>query len=256
MKTTIAALLFLLLSISSALAQTKTALDFRSYNGHTEDRLSKLSRVIEKEVIAKVVKKTDKACFDKLQPKVIAHASGSFTAPKLKQVVYLVDLGDSCHPRSQGTVRLAIASGKNITTYGDVTGYYNIRQITDINADGINEILLEGSWLGQGYLSGFAKLVSIKPRGILTVSDFKQVYGDNSGATPDPNQVYQLASVISVTLNSQRQPIFKRDNYIAKCTSVDSEIPKCGDFRYMSSGKFPEYDEVKRFLSNLNFEKN
>jgi hypothetical protein len=43
---------------------------------------------------------------------------------------------------------------------------------------------------------------------------------------------------------------------VAKCTSAELETLKCGDFRYMSSGKFPEYDEVRQFLSNLNFEKN
>ena len=246
-KVTLAGL-FIVLFASSTLAQTQILLDYRKEDFNSES-LPQLPATTENLVISQVVRSTDKPCSGNLSPTVIDYASGSFTDPKEDQVVYLVDLGDSCHPRFTGTRRIAVASSGKVVTYGDVTGYSKIQQISDVNGDGINELILEGSWLGQGYFSIYAKLIEIKPRGLLTLNNFEQVYGNNIG-TLDPKALYKIASVISVNLDSQGQTVFSRKNYLARCFEVEQEERDCSSYEYMSEGKFPEYDEIERFISS------
>lgn len=231
-----------------ALSKPQILLDYRDYHleGRT-DASSKLSPAIEKFVIERVARKTDRACFGKLEPKIIDYAFGSFTNSRIKQVAYLVDLGDSCHPRDTGTIRLAIATDNKIVTYGDVTGYRMIGKVTDIDGDGINGIVIEGGWMGQGYFSVGAKLLSIKSKGILTLKNFEQVYSSYCG-----DICYQGASVISVDLNSRGQPIFTQANYIAKCSEILFTNGVCESYQYISSGKFPDGDEITRFFRTQN----
>lgn len=133
-------------------------------------------------------------------------------------------------------------------TYGDVTGYSNIQQISDVNGDGINELILEGSWLGQGYFSTYAKLIEIKPKGLLTLNDFEQVYGNNLGTTN--SKLYKIASVISVNRGSKGQTVFSRKNYLSRCFEAEPDGRDCSSYEYMSEGNFPEYDEIERFISS------
>ncbi|HEY9649767.1 MAG TPA: hypothetical protein V6C95_03825 [Coleofasciculaceae cyanobacterium] len=245
-KVTLAGL-FLVLFASSTLAQTQTLLDYRKEDFNSESS-PQLPATTENFVISQVVRSTDKPCSGDLSPTVIDYASGSFTESQSDQVVYLVDLGDSCHPRFTGTIRIAVASSGKVVTYGDVTGYSNIQQISDVNGDGINEIILEGSWLGQGYFSTFAKLIEIKSKGLLTLNNFEQVYGNNLGTIN--SKLYNIASVISVNRGSQGQTVFSRKNYLSRCVEVESEERDCSSYEYMSEGKFPEYDEIERFMSS------
>ncbi|HBL12669.1 MAG TPA: hypothetical protein DD379_14970 [Cyanobacteria bacterium UBA11162] len=238
---------FLLLFANSTLAQTETLLDYRTEDFNFESS-PQLSATTENVVISQVVRSTDKACFDNLSPTVIDYAIGSFTDPQEDQVVYLVDLGDSCHHGYTGTIRIAVASSGKVVTYGDVTGYSTIQQITDVNGDGINEIILERNWAEQGYSGTYAKLIEIKPKGLLTLNDFEKVYEDNLSSI-NPN-LYKIASVISVNQGSQGQTVFTRKNYIARCFEVDFEERECSSYEYMSEGKFLEYEDIERFISN------
>lgn len=198
------------------LGESRILLDYREDNlWDTSEDSKKLSPAIEKAVIQSVITKDDRACFGTLTPRVIDHALGSFTNIRLQQVVYLVDLGDSCHPRATGTVRLAIATGNRIITYGDVTGYRSIKKITDIDNDGINGIILQGGWMGTGHLTVSARLLTIKPRGILTLKTFNRVF--ESWCIMDIRNCYRRASVVLVHIDRKGLPVFTRKNYIAKC---------------------------------------
>ena len=149
MKQVILSIFLVFLPANSTLAQTNALLDYRQHPQVLESNLSpKLSTKSESLVISKVVKPSDKPCFESLEPRVLDYARGSFTAPKTEEIAYLVELGDSCHARSRGTIRIAISSGKNLVNYGDVTEYHRIKKVSDVNSDGINELVIEGSWLG------------------------------------------------------------------------------------------------------------
>lgn len=233
----------------SAFAQNQIFLDYRSeFKGESETP-SNISAKTKSIVISQAVKNTDKPCFGKLEPEVIDYASGSFTTPKVKQVAYLVNLGDSCHPRARGTVRLAIFSGNNLVTYGDATGYYDIKKISDVNVDGVNELTLEGSWLGQGYLSIYAKVVEMKKRGMLTLREFGEVFGNNPGNFDDVK--YQTVSVISASKIREGKIAFTRANYVSQCfgdTNANFINTECGAYQYISSSEPPNSDKIAEFL--------
>lgn len=232
----------------SAFAQNQIFIDYRSeFKGESETP-SSISAKTKSLVISQAIKNTDKPCFGKLEPEVIDYASGSFTAPKLKQTAYLVDLGDSCHPRYMGSMRLAVFSGNNLVTYGDVTGYQRITKISDINSDGTNELTLQGSWMGQGYLSVYAKVVEMKKGGMLTLKDLGEVFGDNPG---NFNTIqYQIAAVVSTNKTKQGKIAFSRANYVARCFEDRGEAidTKCGTYKYISSGEPPSSDSIEKFL--------
>lgn len=238
--------LFLLLLASSTVAQPSILLDYRN-EGFNSESSPQLPANTENFVISQIVRNTDQACNGELSPTIIDYAHGSFTDSQADQVVYLVSLGDSCYPRFQSTIRIGVASSGKVVTYGDVTGYSNIKQISDVNGDGINEIILEGIGVGQGYSVIYAKLVAIKPKGLLILNDFKQVYSDNLG-TLNP-KLYKIVSVISVNQGSQNQSVFSRKNYIARCFDVEPERRDCSSYEYMSEGKFPAYEEIQQFIS-------
>ncbi len=238
-----------MLCATSTLAQSQVLLDYRQEDFNSESP-PQLPATTENFVISQVVRSTDKPCSGDLSPTVIDYAGGSFTNSQDEQVVYLVDLGDSCHPRFTGTTRIAVASQGKVVTYGDVTGYSKIQQVSDVNGDGINELILEGSWIGQGYSLTYAKLIEIKPKGLLTVNNFEQVYGDNLLGTIN-SKLYKIASVISANRGSQGQTVFSRKNYLARCFEVEPEEGRnCSSYEYMSEEKFPEYDEIERFISS------
>lgn len=238
--------LMIAFSSTSAFAQGQVFLDYRSEFKDKSELTSKISAKTKSIVISQAVRSTDKPCFGKLEPDIIDYANGTFTAPKVKQVAYLVNLGDSCHPRARGTVRLAIFSGDNLVTYGDATDYFEITKISDVNGDGINELTLTGSWMGQGYLSIYSKVVEMKKRGILTLKNFGEVFGNNPGDLD--NVEYQIASVISTSKTREGKIAFNRSNYVARCFGDGSEDTKCGDYQYISPGEPPSSDEIGKFL--------
>jgi hypothetical protein len=233
-------LTFIFLSNSPSLAQKQVLLDFRDDSSLSIKERPKLAAKTEKSVISKVVISKDKPCDGNLNPQVIDYLPGKFTTSKAPQTVYLVDLGDSCHPRNQGTRRLAVFSGNNLVSYTDATGYSQILKSSDINSDGQEELVLQGSFLGQGYFVVFAQLVEMNHQRIQTVKDFKVLYKNNL-ATGASNLSRQ-AAVISVSKTDTGRLVFTRDNYSAQCVRVDDETieGECSVYKYINSGDFPE----------------
>lgn len=229
--------LFIALVASPVLAQPQVILDYRSPSPSRPT--PNLSTQVTRQVLSQVVKKTDKACLGQLQPKVIDLKRGSFTGAKVSEAVYLVDLGDACHPRNTGTKRLALFRGDRLITYTDATNYNTIKKLVDVDKNGQSEVLLEGGWMSQGYFAMYAKIVGFRQRQPLTLKEFRDVYTDNFGAVT--SGLSQKAAVISVT-QTQGKVEFKRENYTASCSSVklDRTEPKCASYQLTSTGDRPE----------------
>jgi len=147
---------------------------------------------ITNSVVSQSLRSSDELCLSyRNRPYVAGYAQGSFTRANASESLYLVHIGDSCGSRGIGTIRIMIARGNQVTAYGDVSGNYGIKTITDINNDGINEILLEASWLGQGYLSVWNRFLEIRPGGILTLAQF-DTYSNNTGAITQTDTVTNI----------------------------------------------------------------
>jgi len=136
---------------------------------------------ITNSVVSQSIRSSDELCSNsRYKPRIESYAQGSFTSPNTREELYLIYIGDSCGSRAIGTIRIVIARGTQVTTYGEVSANHSLKKITDINNDGINEILLEGSWLGQGAYFMWNRFLEIRPRGILTLAQFN-TYANNRG---------------------------------------------------------------------------
>ena len=216
--------------ISPAIAQEEIFLDYRTeedYSMRTIRNSPALSTKIRQQVFSQVVKKSDKACFGKLEPKIRDSAIGSFTKINTQQIAYIVDLGDSCHSRYRGTLRLAIFNGDRLVIMDDITGYNRIKLVSDINENGLDEITLEGGGMGQGIFVVSAKTMEATDLGITTLGIFPSVYGNNFTANRSP--LSRSASVISVKRNRLGKMIFVQERYDSACTGQEPRI-ECQDY--------------------------
>lgn len=228
--TGILAYIYLIGVVSPAIAQEKIFLDYRTEDDYSMRSLRQspaLSAKIRQQVLSQVIKKTDKACFGELAPKIRDSAIGSFTETNTQQIAYIVDLGDSCHPRYQGTLRLAIFSSDRLLTMADVTGFGRIKLVSDVNEDGLNEITLQGGGMYQGILAVSARVFEINNSDIVVIGQFPSVYVNNFA--PGRAPFYQIASVISGKLDRFGKIIFMQKKYHATCTGPEQRI-ECQDY--------------------------
>ncbi len=71
-------------------------------------------------------------------------ATGSFTAPGQSQTLYVISVGEcnASHADNFGTKRVAIFSGQQLVADVDVDFKASIERKTDLNSDGIDELLM------------------------------------------------------------------------------------------------------------------
>ncbi|MGF1482435.1 MAG: hypothetical protein ACFB4I_23660 [Cyanophyceae cyanobacterium] len=232
--------LSILLSSCHVLADDPVLVDYRSSPELTTDSTHPES------VLTQAVPETP--CPD-ATPQILDAAVGSFTAANTSQRAYLIELGDRCRvtsPRNTSTTRLAIFSGTELIDHQDFVGFNSIRAVKDSNRDGTDEIVIEASWLGQGYQTISAQLIDIKPDRIAILKDLEQVYLDNFGL---PQSQYRVASVISLNSSSSTEG-FTRENYVASCSQpTNQRDAECSPYEYISSGDFPTPDEIQKFIN-------
>ncbi len=225
--------IYLIGVVSPAIAQEKIFLDYRTEDDYSMRSLRQspaLSAKIRQQVLSQVIKKSDKACFGELEPKIRDSAIGSFTETNTQQIAYIVDLGDSCHARYSGTLRLAIFSSDRLLTTADVTGFGRIKLVSDVNEDGLNEITLEGGGMYQGILGVTARVFKISNSDIVVIGQFPSVYVNNFA--PGRAPFHQRASVVSVKLDRFNKMIFIQKNYLATCTGPEGRI-ECQEYDFV-----------------------
>src|SRR5687767_4838164 len=168
---------FLLVVVSLAVAQKPTLqkdrqvlFDFRVDRTIPEPTISKAT---ERNVLSKVFRKylTDSSrCnpqFDasngsdplaaarkagEIAPSISAMATGSFTAAGQSQTLYVISVSEcnASHADNFGTKRAAIFSGQQLVADLDVDFKQNIERKTDLNSDGIDELLMTSGDMHQG----------------------------------------------------------------------------------------------------------
>lgn len=176
-------------------------------------------------------------------PSISQIVSGSFTAPNAREIAYVVRGGN---PDAGSTVdmqndsRLVIFSGNqllvNVPFYG-----IGILRTSDLNGNGVEELLLYGGafWMGESKTS--AQLVEVKGRRLQVIKDFGEVessYGCDNEASSDNRR--NITAVISHTpLAKGRYPAFRVDFYGCQCPdeSGRNDPQTC---RFIRSGKMPE----------------
>lgn len=252
-------ILILLVIFSPAMAQKplppkgwQVLLDFR------KDRTTpapKISAATEKYVLSKMFRRylTDQSrCnqnFDagnnsdylaaarragEIVPSIFSIATGSFTAAGQQQTLYLVSVSEcnASHADAFGTKRVAIFNGQQLIADLDVNFKNNIELKTDLNGDGIDELLLSSADQHQGTVEEMATLVSFQNRRMQVVHDFGLVVED-SCASLMPGSASKASVLYLSTDVPSTMPKFTMENYQAGCN-------KNRRWRLISRGKMQE----------------
>jgi hypothetical protein len=153
-------------------------------------------------------------------PQIADMATGSFTAPGLTQTAYAIFVNEcnASHADNFGSKRVAIFSGQQLVADVDVDFKGSIVLKTDLDGDGVNELLMTSGDMAQGTLIEMAALLSFKDGRVQVVQDFGTVVEDScASALPGSSA---KASVISMSKAAPGEmPKLKVDNYEARCRS-------------------------------------
>ena len=166
-------------------------------------------------------------------PSIFTVATGSFTAAGQQQTLYLVSVSEcnASHADAFGTKRVAIFNGQQLVADLDVNFKNNIEIKTDLNGDGIDELLLSSTDTHQGVVEEMATLVSFQNKQVQVIHDFGLV-AEDSCASLMPGSASK-ASVLYISVDApSTMPKFTMENYQAGCNRAKR-------WRVISRGKMP-----------------
>jgi hypothetical protein len=151
-------------------------------------------------------------------PSIIDMTTGSFTASGQTQTLYVISVSEcnASHADNFGTKRVAIFSGQQMIADVDADFASNIVRKTDLNSDGIDELLMTTGDMAQGTVTEMATLVSFKGGRRRVIQDFGAVVEDScaaemAGSTSDASVLY-ISDVVPGDM-----PKITQENYSASC---------------------------------------
>ena len=239
-------ILFLLVVVSLAVAQKappqnnrQVLFDFRV--GHNT-AAPKISAATERSVLSKVfrryLKDADKCNQQfagsnntdylaaarkagEIVPLIADMATGSFTAAGQSQTLYVISVSEcnASHADNFGTKRVAIFSGQQLVADVDVDFNQNIERKTDLNFDGIDELLTTTSDMHQGVVEDTAALLSFQNGRMRVVQDFGFVVED-SCASLMPGSASKAAVLYHSLELPGTMPKFTQENYQTGCNKT------------------------------------
>jgi hypothetical protein len=164
-------------------------------------------------------------------PSILDVVNGSFTAVGQTQTAYLISVSEcnASHADNFGTKRMAIFSGQQLIADVDVDFNSSIVRKTDLNSDGIDELLMTGGDMNQGEVVEIAALVTLQNGRFRVIHDFGTVIDDDcASARPDSSV---KASVLYISdVFPGRMPKLTMNNYASGCRTTKR-------WRFVSSGK-------------------
>jgi hypothetical protein len=149
-----------------------------------------------------------------------SRASGSFTREGQKETVYLLQPGGpvAADPNGAQDLTLAIFDEANQLAAKIKSRDFNfIIGTSDMNGDGVNELLLEGSFFNMGTLGSSARLVELKDKRLKIIKDFDSVYEN-----PCEGDATERVKAVLITYRPSGKgspPEFNVARYSAPCPS-------------------------------------
>ena len=148
------------------------------------------------------------------RPEVESVARGAFTKAGLQESAYLIGMWE-CHVARFWTYRLVVLS-ENKIVFNQEAPADLIRKVTDLDGDGLQEMLLEGGGTGTGITETNARLVSLSQGRLQVLKDFHEVSVDSCAGGGPKDSI--LAAVITYQPKGAGVlPEFKAVPYEAKC---------------------------------------
>ena len=250
MKTIASIALISLFACAQVSAQSKRPIMF-DFRAETRNNPPRISAATSRQVLGAVFRKylTDerycKADVDtagaadylaamrnagQVVPSIFDVATGSFTGPGESQIAYVISVGEcnASHADNFGSKRLAIFSGNKLVLNEDLDFKSSVLKKTDLDADGIDELLLLGGDMNQGILTEVSALVTVRNRRVVVLQDFKKVF-ENSCATLSRGSGIQASVIFLGRPRSGQLPAFEVENYRSGCGSTKR-------WRFMSRG--------------------
>jgi len=219
--------------------------DFRAERGNDPHRIPLAT---QRAVLSKMFRKylaDDNKCSstDSLQaarnagqivPTIVDLASGSFTGPRRSETAYVISVNEcnASHAENFGTKRVGIFSGQRLIADVDVDFKSSILRMTDLNSDGVNELLMASGDMNQGTLIEMAALLEFQNGRMRIIEDFGTVTEDSCASLVRGSS--SKASVLSFAdAVPGRMPRLRMENYESSCR-------KTKRWRFLSTGKMPD----------------
>ena len=167
-------------------------------------------------------------------PSIIDMTTGSFTAAGQTQTAYVISVSEcnASHADNFGTKRVAIFAGPQLVADVDADFMGTIIKKTDLDGDGIDELLMISGDMAQGTITEMATLASFENGRRHVVHDFGTVYLDSCGSEA-PGSDAKGAVLYTSAFAPGLKPKLTQENYIAGCT-------KRKRWKFVSNGKMPE----------------
>jgi len=167
-------------------------------------------------------------------PSILDFATGNFTTSGRPETLYVISVSEcnASHADNFGTKRVAIFAGQQLIADVDVDFKSSIVRKTDLNGDGLEELLMASSDMNQGILTKTAALFDFQNGRLRVIEDFGTVTEDScASGIPDSSS---KASVVSMSdLVPGKMPRLRIDNFEAGCRKVRR-------WRFVSSGKMQD----------------
>ena len=154
-------------------------------------------------------------------PDIAEMATGSFTDAGKNETAYVIFVNEcnATHADNFGSKRLAIFSGQQLVADVDVDFRGSIIMKTDLDNDGINELLMTTGDMAQGNFIEIAALLSFQNGRMRVVQDFGTVVDDSCAAAMPGSQT--KGAVLSLTDAAPGEmPKIRVDRYAAGCGKV------------------------------------
>lgn len=151
-------------------------------------------------------------------PDIAEAVDGSFTAAGQKETAYLIYVNEcnASHADNFGSKRLAIFSGPRLVADIDLDFKSSVVAKTDLDLDGINELLMTSGDMAQGEIIEIAALLSFQNGRMRVIQDFGTVINDDCASLrPTAARKAAVLSYANATLG--QIPKIRVDYYAAGC---------------------------------------
>jgi hypothetical protein len=200
----------------------------------------KISPATERDVLSKVFRRylvdsnRCKAEFDagedflagarraaQIVPNVAEVVTGSFTAAGQNETAYLIFVNEcnASHADNYGSKRLAIFAGPRLVADVDLDFKSDIVLKTDLDKDGIDELLMNTGDMNQGEMLEMGALLSFQNGRMRVIQDFGTVVEDNC-ASLRPGSAANAKVLYLTNAAPGQMPRITVDHFTAGCGRV------------------------------------
>ena len=167
-------------------------------------------------------------------PAIFDVTTGSFTAAGQTQTAYVISVSEcnASHADNFGTKRIAIFSGQQLVADVDADFMGSIVRKTDLDGNGIDELLMVSYDIAQGNVTEMATLASFENGKRHVIHDFGTVILD-SCASLSPGSDSKAAVLYTGAFTPGLKPTLTQENYVARCR-------KSKRWKFVSRGKMQE----------------